>query len=53
MQIITFKIEKSKFQPNQQNMGKKVIASALQSMHLYWMGCKEINKKYFEGPIYC
>lgn len=52
IQINMFKIEKSKFQ-HRQNMGKKVVTSALQSMHLCWKGSKEINMKYFEGPIYC
>lgn len=32
-------------------MWEKLIASALQSMHRYWKGCKEINTKYFEGPL--
>lgn len=52
MKIIQFIIEKSKFH-HQQNMGKKVVASALKSRHLDWMGGKETNTKYFEGLIYC
>lgn len=52
MQIIKFKIEKSKFQ-HHQNMGGKAVAFALQPMHLYWEVCKESNTKYFERAIYC